>query len=307
MLSVVVGPNYFAAKEYLDEKIASFIEEHGAISVERFDAEVSTREEIINSMQSTSFLSPEKLIIISNFSANKDLAAELDNLQESISDNNKVIIFESKPDKRSTYYKKLKTTKDFHEFAELNEQQLKDWVIQNAKKAGAVISSSDANYLITRIGLNQSKVNNELKKLIEFNKNIDRNSIDELTDPTPQSSVFNLIDAAFSGSLNRTMELYDDQRSQGVEPLNILGMIVWQMHAVAVTDSAKGKSPQEISSASGLSPFVVQKSLSISKKLGTAKTKQILQKLVDLDAAFKNVTIDQDTAMKNFLTVLSYK
>ena len=85
-----------------------------------------------------------------------------------------------------------------------------------------------------------------------------------------------------------------------------MAMIVWQVHAVALVNSAEDNlQPAEIASTSGLSPFVVKKSQSISKKLGRNKIRVILEKLSDLDLSFKTVTIDQDTAMKNFLVYLA--
>lgn len=307
MLSVVTGPNYFGAKEFLDDIIKDFVVEHGNISVERIDAEDSSKDQTINTVQSTPFLASKKLVIISNLSNQKEIIEDLDDFFSHIAETTNLVIYEPKPDKRSAYYKKLKKLKEFREFKELDETQLRNWLAERAKKQGAVISQTDIAYLIARAGLSQQKLSSELKKLIEYDKNISRDNIDKLIDPTPQSSIFNLLDVAFTGDHKRTLKLYEEQRAQGVEPLNILGMITWQMHAVAVVNSAKDLSSGEISSSSGLSPFVVQKSQNIQRRLGRNKIGKILDTIIDLDTAFKTVIIDQDTAMKNFLTVLAHK
>ncbi|MBI5357558.1 DNA polymerase III subunit delta [Candidatus Saccharibacteria bacterium] len=305
MFSVVAGPNYFGAKESLDTLVRDFVSEHGNMSVERIDAENSGKDQIINIVQSTPFLASKKLVVISNLSSQKDITEDLDGFLDKVAETTDLIIFEPKPDKRSSYYKNLKKIKGFQEFKELDETQLRGWIIIRVREEGAEISQSDAVYLIARVGLNQQKLSNELKKIINYDKHITRKTIDELTDPTPQSSIFNLLDVAFAGDHNKTLRLYDEQRAQGVEPLNILGMITWQMHAVAVVNSAKDLSSGEISSSSGLSPFVVQKSQNISRRLGRDRVGHILDDIIYLDTAFKTVTIDQDTAMKNFLTTLS--
>lgn len=306
MLSVLVGPNYFGLKEFLSKETADFIKKYGDIAIERIDLDESEPDKVINSVQSSPFLATRKLVILSNLSNQKELIEDFDSLINQIADTTDVIIIEKNPDKRSSLYKKIKKLEGFKEFANLDEMQLKNWLLNLSKEQGASISSQDVSYLINRVGLNQEKLNNEFKKLIDYSSHISRENIDELTEPTPQSSIFNLLDQAFSGDHRKTLKLYDDQRSQGVEPLNILGMIAWQMNAIALVDSSNNLSPKDISSASGINPFVVQKSLNISRRLGRSRISFILDKIIELDRSFKTVIIDQDTALKNFLTTLAY-
>lgn len=305
MIGVVTGPNSFAAREYLNATVSDFKKAHGDFSVERIDAQDYEYDQIIGVVQETSFLSAEKLIVISNISAKKEITEEFEKFNEKIAEGNKVLIYEPKPDKRSAFYKSLKKQKAFKEFSELDDNDLRQWLKGLAATENVKISQPDIIYLINRVGNNQEKLKNELEKLIRFDKNITRESIDILTETTPQGSVFNLLDVAFSADHKKTILLYEDQRAQGVEPLNIFSMIVWQIHNVALVNSAGDKSPDEISSASGLSPFVVKKSQLISKRLGRGRIESILQKLSELDLFFKTVTIDQDTAMKNLLVYLA--
>ena len=94
------------------------------------------------------------------------------------------------------------------------------------------------------------------------------NPVAPMTEASPQSNVFNLLDSAFSGNLKEALEIYDEQRTQGEEPLKIFGMLVWQMHLVALVGSAKGQSDSEIMQSSGLKPFTLNKSKSIARRLG---------------------------------------
>lgn len=305
MIGVVTGPNSFAAREYLNSEVASFKKTHGDFSVEKIDVQDSEYDQIIRAVQETSFLVAEKLIVISNISTQKKITEEFEKFKEKIAEGNRVLIYEPKPDKRSIFYKTLKKQKDFREFSEIDEIDLRQWLNGLVVKENGKISQPDVTYLINRVGNNQEKLKNEFEKLIRFDKNITRDNIDILTEATPQGSVFNLLDVAFSADHKKTILLYEDQRAQGVEPLNIFSMIVWQIHNVALVNSAGDKSADEISSASGLSPFVVKKSQLISKRLGRSRIESILQKLSELDLLFKTVTIDQDTAIKNLLVYLA--
>ncbi len=72
--------------------------------------------------------------------------------------------------------------------------------------------SKDAKYLVMRVGANQQTLSNELAKLLSYDKAITRQTIDLLTEQTPQSTIFELLDAAFAGNSKKAMELYAEQR-----------------------------------------------------------------------------------------------
>ena len=75
---------------------------------------------------------------------------------------------------------------------------------------------------------------NELEKLLTYQPKITRDNIELLTEKTPQSKVFDLLDAAFSGNKKRALELYADQRAQKVEPQAIMAMMAWQLKLLAL-------------------------------------------------------------------------
>lgn len=305
MVRVLSGPNSFALKQALKRLKTEFIKEHGDLALETIDGEEADFGQVISAVESVSLLAPKKLVIVYSLSTTKEASERIEELIKAADQDNELIIVEPKVDRRSTYYKYLKKNTEFEEFSEPDDRQLSAWSVEYAKGLGAKLSFADANYLVQRVGVNQEIVSNELKKLADYDNNISRETIDILTESNPQTTIFNLIDAAFSGDFKTALQIYDEQRTQGDEPLKIFGMIIWQIHLIALAASAEGKSDSEVMQASGLKPFTLNKSRSIARKMGSIRIKEMLAKLVEVDRQMKSSLVDADDALKSLLVSLA--
>lgn len=156
-------------------------------------------------VESIPFLSLRKLVVLSNSGANKDLLERYEDLLGAVAESTDLLIIERKLDKRTGYYKYLKKHTDYKEFSELSEQELIKWLVERAKNQGASISQEAARYLQERVGSNQILLANELDKLVSYDSNITKESIDLLCEPTPNTTIFSLLEAAFSGTNNELL------------------------------------------------------------------------------------------------------
>jgi DNA polymerase-3 subunit delta len=299
MTTTLTGTNWFGVKEKLDKLAGDFVKEYGDLALEKLDGSEATYNQILGSIESLPFLASKKMVIIQDFSVNKQAAESLKELLDRLPETTDLIIVESKLDKRSVYYKALKKLTDFQEFNQLDETQLVDWLVAQAGTQGRTLSKGDARYLVERVGNDQMRLARELDKLITYDIKISRENIDLLVDESPSSTIFNLLDSIFSGNLDAALNLYQKQRSQRVEPQAIHAMLVWQMHVVAVASSAPdSSSAQKIAADSGMNPFVVQKSQKIARKMDRTKIHEFLGLLRDIDYKSKRETIDYDEALK---------
>lgn len=305
MIHIFVGVNWFGIKQQLDELVKAFVSEHGDLALERIDASEASYEQILGAIESLPFLASKKLVVLQDLSLNKQTAEELETLLNRAGDTTDLIIVESKLDKRSVYYKQLKKTKGFKEFNEPDLASLATWLTDAADRAGAAISRSDAAYLVERVGLNQTALASELEKLIQYNPKITLSNIELLTEQTPSSTIFNLVDAAFSGNLKTAMRLYDEQRAQKVEPQAMHGMLVWQMNVVAACSAGGSRSASEIATDTGLNPYIVGKSQAIARQMGRARISAFLTLLRDIDYTSKRQTYDYDQAMRYAIVSLA--
>jgi DNA polymerase-3 subunit delta len=159
--------------------------------------------------------------------------------------------------------------------------------------------------LVQRVGANQQLLANELEKLLLHESQISRQSIDLLTEATPQSTIFELLEAAFAGNAKRTMQLYQEQRQLKVEPPQIIAMLAWQLHVLALIKAAKDRTADQIAGEAKLSPYVVKKSQGIARKLTIAELKSLISDLLDIDVRSKKVGLDPDEALQNYLLKLA--
>ncbi|HET9173984.1 MAG TPA: DNA polymerase III subunit delta [Candidatus Saccharimonadales bacterium] len=305
MITTLTGDNSWALQQELNAIVSGFIASHGELAVERIDGEEADFVHIQESLTSLPFLVSKKLVVLRIPSANKKFVDEIEALLNDSTETTEVVIVEPKLDKRLNYYKYLKKNTEFKEFLQLDFNGLSRWLIQSAKKQGGTITSNDARYLLERIGPNQQLLANELEKLLLHDTKISRQSIDLLTEPTPQSTVFQLLEAAFAGNAKRTLQLYHEQRQLKVEPLQIVAMLTWQLHVLAVIKTAADRTPAQIAKEAHLSPYVVQKSIGIARHMTIAELKKHIENLLTIDVRSKRDGIDIDEALQHYLLTLA--
>lgn len=305
MIVTLTGSNGFLLREDLRKFTADFVASQGDLALERIDGEEASYERISEAVQSLPFLASQKMVVLKSPSAQKQFQENAEDLLKNVPETTDLIIIEPKLDKRLAYYKTLKKQTDFRQFDQLDARDLAKWLVEQAKEQDAQLVLTDANYLVERVGVNQELVANELTKLISFNPDITRQNIDHLTEPTPQSSIFELLDAAFAGNKRRTTELYKEQRALKVEPQQIVAMLAWQLHVLAVVKTAGNKPSGEIARQAKLSPFVVQKTQNIARELGTEEVKKLIHDALELDIRLKSQSIDADEALQYFLLTIS--
>ncbi len=301
MITILTGVNNYLLRAELAKRVAAFTAHYGNLGVEQLDGEEAPFERMQEAAQSLPFLADKKLVVLHKPSANKQFIEKITDVLAEVQETTDLIIVEPKLDKRSAYYKLLKKQKGYQEYNELDENGLARWIINEAKQKGATISSNDARYLIERVGVNQQRLASEVEKLSLYSEQITRQAIDAMTQPVPQSTIFQLLETAFAGNTKRALELYHEQRILKVEPQQIIAMLAWQLHVLALIKTAGDRSPDAIAKEAKISPYVVKKSVSIARKLNLAETKRLVSELVTIDERLKRESLNADDVMQDYL------
>ncbi|HSX36130.1 MAG TPA: DNA polymerase III subunit delta [Patescibacteria group bacterium] len=304
MVVTLTGANDFARTQELRRRVDAFIAAHSDISLERLDGEEATAAQMQGAISSLPFLSARKMVILREPGKQKAWAEHFANILKEVADTSDVIIVEPKLDKRLTYYKTLKKETEFIECAEIDAGGLARWAAEYAKERGGALSAGDARLLIDRVGPNQQLLTQELNKLLDYDPQITRTTIELLTERLPQSTVFELLDVAFSGNAKRAMELYREQRALKVEPQAIIAMLAWQLHVLALVKTAAGRSVDDIAREARLNPFVVRKSQGLARNLTLEVLQRQIAGLLALDVSLKTKSIDADEALQLYLLQL---
>lgn len=303
MMVTLTGENAFSLQQESRRLADAFIAEHGDLSLERLDGE-SDLLRIREALTGLPFLAARKMVILRDLSTNKQAVEQVEQLFNNVPDTTDVIIIEPKLDKRLAYYKFLKKETDFREFPELDQQGLARWLVDTAKARGGSLGPADARYLVDRVGANQQLLANELEKLLLREPRITRETIDLLTEPAPQSTIFQLLESAFAGNRRQTLKLYAEQRAQSVEPIQIIAMLAWQLHVLAVVKTAGDRDSDAIAKEARINPFVVRKSRSIANRLTLTELKKLIDDLLKIDTRSKRTSIDADEALQHYLLAL---
>ncbi len=301
MIVTLTGSNSFLLKAELDRLVKAFVDEYTDLGLQRIDGEEAEYDIIREALESLPFLASRKLVVLRAPSAQKEFTEKVEQLLGNLPETTDVIIHEPKLDKRSVYYKFLKKSTDYKEFNELDEYGLAKWLTETSSFQGGSLETNDAKHLVERVGANQQLLSNELAKLIAYSPKITRETIDLLTEPTPQSTIFQLLDAAFAGNKKQVMKLYAEQRASKVEPQQIIAMLAWQLHILAAVKTAGERSDASIASDAKLSPYVVGKSRGITRNLTIQKLKDLVHNLATLDLQLKTTAIDADDGVQAFL------
>lgn len=289
----------------VQELIARFVTEHGDMALERLDGEDLSYDRMHEAVQSLPFLVPRKLVVLRSPGANKDFTEKFEGFIQDIAETNDVVIVEPKLDKRLSYYKQLKKLTEFREFPVLDANGLARYLVDYIKEQGGSVSAADARLLIDRVGINQLTIQHEADKLLAYDPKVTRAAIELLTELTPQSSIFELLDAAFAGHAKRAADLYAEQRALQVEPHQILAMLIWQLHILAIVKTAAQRTADTIAKEAKISPFTVRKTQGLAPRISLAQLKQRIQELREFDVRLKRESLNADEVVQYYLLNLA--
>lgn len=305
MISTLTGENDVERSAELRRMLAQFEAEHGDMAIERLDGEEASYERMLQAAQGLPFLAARKLVVLRAPGANKEFAEKFEDFPKEVAETNDVVIIEPKLDKRLSYYKQLKKLTEFQEYKVLDAHGLSRFAADYVKEQGGTLSAADARMLVERVGTNQSILRFELDKLLAHHPDITAKTIEMLTEKSPQSTIFDLVDAAFAGNTDRAMKLYDEQRSLKVEPQQIIAMLGWQLHVLAVVKTAKERSVDEIAREAKLNPFVVRKAQGLTRHIPFARLKELVTMLREFDVRTKSEGVIADDVVRYYLLQLA--
>jgi DNA polymerase III delta subunit len=235
-----------------------------------------------------------RLVVARNLAKAKPTPEQLDEIIDTTADSTNLVIIDPNPDKRTVLFKKLSKLKGAKEFKRPSRPELNKWIVSEAKKLEANISSVDANYLADLVGEDQWALSNELDKLANFNSDINKKTIDELATPSLENNTFVLTDALVRKDLPRVINLYNQLKLQGHADQMILGAIIYQYRSLmlAVLNDS------ELNSAYKMSPYSLSKARALAKDMDISDIKKAYKIIVDVDISIKTGDLPSGEAMK---------
>lgn len=306
MIQTLTGDNDFEIRQELDSIKQSLASSNPDLDSLSLNGDDITLEELKQQLSSYSLFSTNRLITLYMFSKVKGIDSIISQLDDLMPESTSLVLIEPTLDKRTSLYKELVKNTDFKQKNKPSLIALVKWLKEYVRDQGGTISDSDGQYLIERAGDDQFLLSQEVNKLIIYAPNIIRETIELLNERSPSSTVFELLEAAFSQHTVKAIAVYDEQRLLRVEPEQILAMLSWQLNALALYMTSTKLSPKEVYAKSGMSPFSLSKAKQIASKLSYSNLKELVSDLSELDLKSKTSSLDLDEGLKNFIVGLGY-
>lgn len=306
MIYLYYGENVFDRDRELNVLIKDYAMQNGDTAVEHFPVDDADVNSAIDSVTTFPFLSSRRLVIVRYLSSNKELVSSIDKILDRVADTTDLLFVESEIDSRSVYSKTLKKRADtIKHFDTTHGVQLDELIYNRARECGCELKRSDASYLVERLGGNQNLLITELEKLSLLGAPIDKKIIDEMTERSPKSSVFEMLDALTAGDVSRALSLYEEQRQQGSPPQVIISMISWQLHVISQIVVSMNLSSDKISATTKLSPFLTRKNLPVARKLTKLKLIELYDAVLRADENIKKGKTKPEEQVRVLLVSLS--
>src|SRR4029079_4580685 len=133
MIISITGTNTFLMQRRLEELRNAFIEKYTNIDVERLEGEEADGQAIVDAVQGIPFLSSRKMVIVRGLGFNKAAADHIEQIIDAAAPTTELIFYEPVIDKRTAYFKTLKSKTKLEEYGSLGPPELAKWLVDEAK------------------------------------------------------------------------------------------------------------------------------------------------------------------------------
>lgn len=300
MIFLLHGADSFRRRQKLNELKERFMAAVDALgqSLIVIDGKTTDARELQDNISAGSLFTKKRMIIIEDIFLNKSefiFAPLLALCEKHAGAEDNAIIFnegEIAPTKIKAGAKKLfawlQKQPFVQEFKPLNNSQVIDYAKKAILSKGGQISPGALSLLITRVGNDLWRLDNEISKLVAASagKAINDVLVIDLVKGEVEDNIFALTDALGSKNSSAALQLLEEQFAAGLSAEYLLAMFQRQfklMLQLKTIQAAERLSEAQIASKLKLHPFVVKKSISQSSRFSLNELQNGLERLIQLD------------------------
>ena len=281
MITWLVGENSFEVREALKAIEASF-----SGTSERVDGTELSLAGLPDLLMGISLFTTERLVVINGISQNSTLWEKLPDWLPRVNEDIHIVFIDTKPDKRTTSYKALKSAAELHEFPLWTERDIakaEQWVSARAATLNVKLDMKSIRHLVQRVGLDQWQLANALETLFLLDE-VTPEVIDAVIPQNLQENIFQLFETALEGRAPQVAEKLKTLSLQE-DPYALFALLTSQ----ALTLAAVAYADEHVDPAKdfAIHPFVASKMTRHAKQLGKARVGQIIETFAKTDADMK--------------------
>jgi DNA polymerase-3 subunit delta len=257
-------------------------------------------DKLIDGIETLPFFGDKRVIVVSYtklFKSKSNDATIIANKLVDVPETTAIIFVEEEVDKRSKLYKVINKNGYVASFNQLSEKDLISFIGQKLHRSGKKIERNTAIHFLKTIGMDLSNINNELEKLIMYNKDNDtitKESINDICTRTIENKIFELVSAMGQNRRERAVLLYNDMLMAKEPPARILFMLIRQFRLILQSKllHEKGLNERDIANKIKIAPFVVRECLKQGKNISKKRLMEALSDCLETDSNIKTGRID---------------
>lgn len=305
MLYFIFGEDSFRSQRYF-LKVKEFYQKE-TVSFFNYDftdktqspPELITLEDII---KSKTLFSNSRLIIIKNFfqGTNIELRRQLlEILKRHKVDQVKdlmIIFYENAKVSSDSLQKWIKQKSSGEkEFALLKYNELAKWIIKEEQKLGLRLTLEARKLLSFSFSSDTGSIYHSLKKLSLIKKGqIDKDFLEANLYLPMSSTIFNFLDYLTVGNNEKAFWLLEVLINQGMHPLQILKMIIFQIRNLLIIKESMGR-------PASMHPYTYSKLLPLSRAISLGVLQEIYQDILFYDQKIKGGNLDASLGLEMLL------
>ncbi|MDD2189350.1 MAG: DNA polymerase III subunit delta [Eubacteriales bacterium] len=285
------------------------------------DGTTVTLEQIINSCETVPFLSPKRVVLISDFKLiegtksknlneeeEKRLAVYLKQLPQECM----LILTAEGVDKRKRLYKTVSEVGSVYEFGELDEKSLRSYIAKRFRESGKKANTSVISQIIQTSGYydkdtdyNLYNLENDIKKAIAYSEESDVgiDAVNHTISGNIDTYVFNLIDHLSGNRKGEAYQILHNLLVSGENEYRLLALLASHFEIILSVKEMKeeGKSLQEMKKLLGIHEYRIKVAAMLTERYTLSSLRKILRKIYEIDKHIKTGLLEASLALELFI------
>ena len=308
---LLCGEETYLRIQFRDKLLKAMGAEPGSMSFNTYYGKDVVPEQIIDLAETLPFFSDRRIILLEDtgwFKSACDVIEEY--ISQGVCETTCIVFCEKEIDKRSKAFKTVSKVGMVSEFMTQDVGSLCTWAVGNARKAGLDMSQQDAKHLIDVVGMDMTRLTNEMDKLISYSLDkgrISATDIDAICSRLLEDKVFEMVEALAMHKKNRALALYYDLVALKEAGIKILVLVTRQYEMILkVKDlELKRKNDGEIGAAIGKAPWIAKNYRNQGSGYSLTQLKKIVELCAETDMKIKSGRMTEGIAVETLLIKLS--
>lgn len=294
---------FFGEEPYFIDQLTDYIEENALDeSVKEFNQSIVygrdvSPKDIIDLSRRFPMMGNYQLVVVKEAQDIKEIGGLEPYLSAPLNSTILVLNYKyKKPDKRRSFYLKMKKSKDviLFESKRLYENKIPAWIEKSVRLLGYSISPHASRMLSEYLGSDLGKINNELEKLainLEKGSLITEDEVELHIGISKDFNIFELQNALTARDALKAQRIVQHFEANPKDhPLQMLSVMLHNHFMKVYLYHTNNKSNQNtIASILGISPFFVQDYTRAARVFPQQKIKSIITQIRDLDLKSKGI------------------